>query len=103
MSDHDQEAQNPDAPAETGGQRPAGNISASADTRYIRSLEGIIKLVIVVSYTRTRYSTTMPWHVAWLISISTPFIVHLYGIYGLPMYVRVHTYFNRNSYTKKHP
>ncbi len=59
MSDYNEEAQNPDAsasaasPPAEGGQKPAGNMST--DTRYIRSLEGIVKLVSVVSYT---YGTT---------------------------------------------
>ncbi|XP_064393517.1 uncharacterized protein LOC135340999 [Halichondria panicea] len=51
MSDYNEEEQNPDAstsadsPPAEGGQRPAGNMST--DTRYIRSLEGIVKLVSV--------------------------------------------------------
>ncbi len=68
MSDYNQEEQNsnPDAPAE-GGQRPAGN-NMSMDTRYIRSLEGIVKLVAVVSYTYPYQVPPFPWRVAWLIN-----------------------------------
>ncbi len=72
MSDYNEEEQNPDAstsadsPPAEGGQRPAGNMST--DTRYIRSLEGIVKLVSVVSYTYIRYHFSS--------------ILRLYVIYG---------------------
>ncbi len=54
MSEYDTEAQSGTAPpaaqGSSGGLRANFQLSTSTDTRYIRSLEGIVKLVSLVSY-----------------------------------------------------
>ncbi len=47
MSEYDTEAQGGDGA--DGGQQRNSNLSSNIDTRYVRSLEGIVKIIAFVS------------------------------------------------------